>query len=141
MNLIRHRQRTLTAISPHQGNRAFIVPKRQLDRAPVGEELQLQAGDSGALVGYRFDFGDLTPDVFNGETISQLTEFDGSSFLINFNTEALGADFIGGIRIAGLYDLDAADADYSTSIIGSQWEWVTVPGGLTSGQTYTVTIF
>jgi len=138
-DFIRHRQRSLTAISPHRGNRNVIVPKRGLTKELPGTLLELVAGNNGALVGYRFDFGSLTPDEFNGETINQLTEFDTTEFLIVFTTENLGADFINEVEVGGLYTLDAASADYSSSIVGSSWEW-DVSGGMVSGNTYPVTI-
>ena len=73
MTLIRHRQRTTTAVLPHNANRSVIVPKRGLGATFLRARM-LVGTDTLTLRGFVDTlYGDLNPDRFAGDTIVRTT--------------------------------------------------------------------
>ena len=72
MTLIRHRQRTTTAVLPHNANRRVIVPNRA--RGSILRARMLVGTDTVTLRGFVDTlYGDLNPDRFAGDTIVRTT--------------------------------------------------------------------
>ncbi len=156
MTLIRHRQRVVTAISPHNANRRYIVPKRTRGpQAVAGQQYSVTAGVAGPSQGYvRPNIGALDPDVpltVSGQVIQFVLSVT-STMTFDFRLAGLSVpnvdETFSRINVQGEFDVgfntfgvERAAMTYNPDNGGnSAWTLAPVGGTFISGNTYTLGI-
>ena len=157
MSIIRARQRVVTGLSPHDGNRRYIVPRRGGAAAPTEWEkpYQVTAGIIATNPGYvRGSFGTLNPDETLPASSSKRIDrvltlasgnalqlsLDGNS-IPNNDQDAFREFLLSGVFVAGFDTVDVlrSDAAYNPSQSdNSQWSWVVSNIVFVVGNTYTM---